>query len=320
MSSALIETFSTLCQEEWQADAALDAWLVRMRDKLSSGDAPRWQACIDQLPPLNNTNVQLDTDTITIGGDCDNALLRDALMGLHPWRKGPYQISDTFIDCEWRSDWKWQRLIPHIANLQDRRVLDVGCGNGYHMWRMRGAGARCVFGVDPMPLFFRQFQVFAELINDPAVALGLGTLDDWPSAFTNFDTVFSMGVFYHRRNGFEHIFNLRSLLRPGGELILETLVIDGGEQDVLLPADRYAKMRNVWMIPSIAFLMRGMERCGLKNVRCVDVNQTSTEEQRATEWMEWETLSDFLDPHDPNKTIEGHPAPKRAIIIAEAPQ
>ena len=314
----MIEAFVRLCEAEWGTNPQLDDLVKLMREKLSGGDCPRWQSHIDAMPEIKNIQCCL-TDGVKITGDCDETQLREALLGLHPWRKGPYHIAGIDIDCEWRSDWKWDRLKPHISDLTDRRVLDVGCGNGYHMWRMRGAGARAVFGIDPMPLFFKQFQLCADLISDPQVALGLGALEDWPLAFNDFDSVFSMGVFYHRRSGFEHVQQLRSLLRGGGELILETLVIDGGVQEVLLPAERYAKMRNVWLIPSVDFLIRGVERCGFKNVRCVDVTQTTTDEQRATDWMTWESLADFLDPNDIQKTIEGHPAPKRAVIIAEAP-
>jgi tRNA (mo5U34)-methyltransferase len=59
-----------------------------------------------------------------------------------------------------------------------------------------------------------------------------------------------------------------------------------------------------------------MARCGLKEIKVVDCNQTSIQEQRRTEWMINESLSDFLNPQDPNLTIEGHPAPKRVIIVA----
>ncbi|MBR9800034.1 MAG: DUF1698 domain-containing protein, partial [Gammaproteobacteria bacterium] len=39
-------------------------------------------------------------------------------------------------------------------------------------------------------------------------------------------------------------------------------------------------------------------------------------EQRATDWMTYHSLSDFLDPADPSLTREGHPAPRRAVLIA----
>jgi tRNA (mo5U34)-methyltransferase len=51
----------------------------------------------------------------------------------------------------------------------------------------------------------------------------------------------------------------------------------------------------------------------------VDISTTSIEEQRSTDWMTFESLEDFLDPNDHSKTIEGHPAPTRAVFLAEAP-
>jgi len=102
-------------------------------------------------------------------------------------------------------------------------------------------------------------------------------------------------------------------------LILETLVIDGVLGDTLLPEDRYAMMRNVWFLPSCDTLISWLKRCGFKNIRLVDVTDTSIEEQRSTEWMHFHSLKDFLNSEDPKLTCEGLPAPKRAIIIANAP-
>ena len=98
--------------------------------------------------------------------------------------------------------------------------------------------------------------------------------------------------------------------------MLETLVVDGDENTVLVPMDRYAKMKNVYFIPSVAALIHWLQKSGFKNVRCVDVAVTSLEEQRKTDWLENESLIDFLDPNDHSKTIEGYPAPKRAVILA----
>lgn len=64
-----------------------------------------------------------------------------------------------------------------------------------------------------------------------------------------FDTVFSMGVLYHRKSPIEFLQQLKSQLRPGGELMLETLVVEGDENTVLMTGDRYAQMRNVWFYP-----------------------------------------------------------------------
>ena len=139
---------------------------------------------------------------------------------------------------------------------------------------------------------------------------------DLPEALTGFDTVFSMGVLYHRKSHLEHIQKLKSLLRDGGELVLETLVLDTHEDEVLIPEGRYAKMRNVWAVPSLSVVKQWVEECGFSDVNIVDVNQTSVEEQRVTDWMVFESLAEYLDPEDRNKTLEGHPAPVRATLIA----
>ena len=236
-------------------------------------------------------------------------------MGLSPWRKGPFDLFGVHVDTEWRSDWKWSRVAPHL-DLRGKRVLDVGCGNGYYQWRMLGAGADSVIGIDPNWLFFCQFQAVQRYLPDlPAWHLPFA-LEDLPAALEGFDTVFSMGVFYHRRSPIEHLLALKDCLLKGGELVLETLVIEGDENQVLVPEDRYAQMRNVWFLPSVPALERWLRRAGFRDVRCVDVSTTSVEEQRSTEWMRYQSLSDFLDPADHSRTIEGLPAPRRAVLVA----
>ena len=134
------------------------------------------------------------------------------------------------------------------------------------------------------------------------------------------DTVFSMGVLYHRRSPFEHLGELLDALRRGGELVLETLVVEGDAERVLVPADRYAMMRNVWFIPSPAAMLGWLRRAGFREARLVDVAATTTQEQRRTPWMRFESLADFLDPADPRLTREGYPAPLRAVFIASRPR
>lgn len=285
------------------------------------GDLPRWQDALQALPMATPAHVDLDRDCIEIGrpGNLDEArhqALEQALRALHPWRKGPFRLFGLQIDTEWRSDWKWRRLREHIQPLQDRLVLDVGCGNGYHLWRMLGAGARLALGIDPTRLYVHQFAALQHYIGKPRAALLPLAMEELPARMAIFDTVFSMGVLYHRRSPFDHLQELREALRPGGELVLETLVIEGGAGQVLVPGDRYARMRNVWFIPSVTELRRWLERAGFLEVRCVDVTVTTTEEQRSTDWMRFESLARCLDPGDPDRTVEGHPAPRRAILVA----
>ena len=200
-----------------------------------------------------------------------------------------------------------------------KSVLDVGCGNGYYQWRMLGAGAESVIGIDPNWLFFCQFQAMQRYLPDlPAWHLPLA-LEELPEKLEGFDTVFSMGVLYHRRSPIDHLLALKDCLVKGGELVLETLVVAGDAQQVLVPEDRYAQMRNVWFLPSVPALELWLRRAGFVDVRCVDVSVTSVEEQRSTDWMRYQSLGDFLDPNDPSRTAEGLPAPTRAVLVARKP-
>ncbi len=309
-------------------EANLGDWAIQLPAQIEQafehsqhGDLPRWQQAIQQLPQIADISINFNVDSVTIGLaqqlNISTAQLQSLLQEFHPWRKGPYDVFGIHIDTEWHSDWKWARLQDHIAPLKSRLVLDVGCGNGYHCWRMLGAGARAVIGIDPTLLSVMQFQALKRLSGDKAniFVLPLG-IEDMPYGLKAFDTVFSMGVLYHRRSPIDHLLELRDSLRPGGELVLETLVIEGEAGSTLLPKQRYAKMRNVWFIPSCDTLIAWMQRCGFINVRLVDVTQTTTQEQRSTEWMRFHSLTDFLDPQNPELTIEGLPAPRRAIIIA----
>jgi len=276
---------------------------------------------IDNITVLATDQRLLNSDAITIGcaddvteADCNRLMI--SLKKLMPWRKGPYSLYGIHIDSEWRSDWKWNRLKNHVSPLNNRLVLDVGCGNGYHCWRILGADARCVIGIDPFMLNVIQFQLVKKLYGDASVFVLPFGLEDLPGELKLFDTVFSMGVLYHRRSPIDHLLQLKNCLRKGGELVLETLVIDGNLGESLVPENRYANMRNVWFIPSCPTLFSWLKRCGFSDIRLIDVSVTLVEEQRSTDWMTFKSLKDFLASHNHNFTIEGYPAPKRAVVIA----
>jgi tRNA (mo5U34)-methyltransferase len=285
------------------------------------GDLPSWLAALDALPRLQASEVDLKASAITVGRpeDCSGEQLLQleaGLRALHPWRKGPFDLFGIHIDTEWHSDWKWDRLSTAIAPLTGRRILDVGCGSGYHCWRMLGAGAAEVIGIDPTPLFVVQFWALQKYIANPDIwVLPLG-IERVPNRLQAFDTVFSMGVLYHRRSPLDHLMELQDCLVADGQLVLETLVIEGNENQCLVPSGRYARMGNVWFIPSVDMLLTWLGKLGFKNPQVVDVSATSVEEQRSTEWMQFHSLAQFLDPGDGNKTVEGYPAPRRAIITA----
>jgi len=307
--------------ESWRE--LLPAQIAEGLSQKRYGDLAGWYESLSSLPNVKAVTRDFG-DTVTIGSrdeiTAEQWLQIDkSFQQLIPWRKGPFDVFGLSIDTEWRSDWKWQRLHAHISSLRGKLVLDVGCGNGYHCWRMFEAGAERVIGIDPSPRFVVQFYMikhFLEALPVDVLPIGIEAL---PAKLACFDTTFSMGVLYHRRSPMDHLLELKDSLKPSGELVLETLVIDGREGEVLVPEGRYAMMNNVWFIPSVPTLESWLRKCGFSNVRCIDVTQTSTQEQRSTQWMRFHSLPEFLHPQDSRKTSEGHPRPLRAIILANKP-
>ena len=312
---ALARLFDT-----WHAaDPPAAACIERLRGA-KHGDLHKWQGALDGLPAVTSPLVPGDVIRIGSAGDlpgADRETLLSALRGLLPWRKGPFELFGVRIDAEWRSDHKWRRVRPHV-DLAGKRVLDVGCGNGYFGWRMLEAGADSVLGIDPSLLFVLQHAAVACCAGEGSMrnlVLPLRLEDLAQPALAphaQFDAVFSMGVVYHRRNPEAHLAQLASHTAQGGLLVLETLIASRA----FVPDARYARMRNVWCVPDIDTVDRWLTLAGFTPSDVVDITATTPVEQRATDWMPHQSLADALDPDDPTRTVEGHPAPTRAVILA----
>ena len=280
-----------------------EALVPVLRDRLTGkthGDWARWHAAVAALPAARGNTLRV----------------RELLMELHPWRKGPLQLDDVRIDTEWRSDWKWSRLRDAIEPLEGRAVLDVGSGNGYYALEMRKAGADVVIGVDPTLLFAMQFLAINVFAGDDRTFILPCRLEETPPANHAFDTTFSMGVLYHQRDHQAHLHRLGTTLRPGGQLVLETLFLPGEDLRAETPPARYARMRNVWSLPTVPQLVLWLEEAGYRDIEIVDRSTTTVDEQRSTDWMTFESLPEALDPEDPARTVEGWPAPRRVIVTA----
>jgi len=288
--------------------------------QVNNGNIPKWSQAIDTIDALPKGKISLKIPYISIDQDSiDSELLMDELRKLIPWRKGPFMINDLALESEWNGDIKWQRITKHIKPLENKRVLDVGAGNGYFTLRIAMEGAKRALGIEPFLLFNYQFRAIKSMIEYPLNALLLPIkLEEMPIA-PLFDTVFSMGVLYHQRDHMAHLSQLHKMMAPDAELVIETLVIESPEDYILVPKGRYAKMRNVYSIPSIETLKSWLNDANFNNARVVDVSKTTKVEQRKTPWIgeNRASLEDFLDPLDDSLTIEGYPAPTRAIVVCD---
>ena len=293
------------------ADLGLDSWQARLetlvQERLqdeSHGDFSLWRQTLEAVRAIE---------------DDDPQTARELLLALAPWRKGPFDVAGTTIDSEWRSNLKWDRLKDQIAPLQGRVVLDVGCGNGYYILQMKNAGARAVIGIDPTILYVMQFLALEHFLRPEAVFVLPLRLDELPENQRRFDTTFSMGVLYHQRSPIDHLRQLKGSLRQGGQLVLETIFVPGEESYACTPAHRYARMRNVWLLPTISELVTWLQRSGFTGIEVIDKSLTTADEQRSTEWMRFESLREALQPGAPDRTVEDWPAPRRVIVLAKAP-
>lgn len=295
----------------------------RVENRLAKdrGKAKTFRELLRKLPEAVPSGWDLDDRYVRIGNaddlrTGDKKQLEVILKGLHPWRKGPFDIFGRRVDCEWRSDLKWDRVKDRIQPLHSRRVLDIGSSSGYYMFRMLPAAPRLVIGLEPYLTFYYQFQLLRQFIQAQQVYCLPIRFDEFPVLAGFFDTIFCMGILYHSRAPLDMLARIRQQLTGEGELVLETLIIEGREDTALCPYPRYAKMNNAYFLPTVRCLEGWLKRAGFTNIRCVDVTRTTPGEQRQTDWMTFESLTDFLDSEDPTRTVEGYPAPVRAILLA----
>jgi tRNA (mo5U34)-methyltransferase len=276
---------------------------------------PLKQMC-DNLPQIDITNIEY-SDYIKIESDVsseDKEYILDTAKALRPWRKGPFDIVGIDIDSEWRSNIKYNLLEPYF-DLKDKHVADIGCNNGYYMFRMLTQKPKSIVGFDPSPLYKLQFDFVNHFIKSDIEyeLLGIEHLEFYDKKF---DTVFCLGVLYHRSDPVGSLKSLAKGINKGGELFLDTFMIDGDDEIALTPKKKYSKIPNIYFIPTIPALKNWLHRAGFEDIEVLEVMKTESSEQRKTEWIQGESLEDFCDPNNPNKTVEGYPAPKRVYVKA----
>lgn len=278
-----------------------------------------YQEAIKALIEYENVEVKLGDRVEVYISDLseEEALqIRQTALLMKPWRKGPFQINALFIDSEWQSQVKYNLLEPYF-DLKDKVVGDIGCNNGYYLFRMLAQEPKKLIGFDPSAIYYSQFQFINHFIKSDITyeLLGVEHVEFYEHKF---DTLFCLGVLYHRSDPVAMLKSLYKGLNNGGELILDTFMIDGEEDMCLTPRDRYSKIPNIYFVPTVNALKNWCYRAGFAEVEVLETMVTEPNEQRKTEWIDTQSLEDFLDPNDSTKTVEGYPAPKRVYIKALA--
>ncbi|ARC54617.1 hypothetical protein AOE58_01165 [Candidatus Riesia pthiripubis] len=318
-----IKDFSDFYQEI--SENVLCDWLetlpsqIKKISKLYESKKTRfYKSIVDNIPSIVPDKIDIKK-SIVIEGEISSykrKTIYNLLKKLSPWKKGPFHIYGIHIDGEWRSDLKWKKIFSKIS-VKGKLVLDVGCNNGYYMWRILGEGAKIVVGIDPNQLCFFQFKAIKKLIGNNKKIYLIPLKLKKMQKLGKFDVVFSMGLIYHLRSPLDHILQLKDQLNAGGRLIIETLTTKSDRQQCIFPKDRYAGMKNVYFIPSIKMLKTWLKRFGFVNVKVLSKNILTSMEQRRTKWAKYDSLSENLNRSNKKLTIEGYNAPIRAIIVSE---
>ena len=273
---------------------------------------------------------QIRTDFLDLSGDVvrigradeldveEHKKVLDCLRVFMPWRKGPFDIFGIEVDAEWRSERKWNRVLPILPDLSGKVIADIGCNNGYYMFRMADHRPRLVIGFEPYLQHYFAFKTlngFAGLDQLAIERLGVEHIALFEASF---DVIFLMGILYHRVSPVEVLKDVKTALRSGGTLIVESQGIPGDAPIALFPEKTYAKVPGTFFVPTGACLVNWLKRAGFSKVELFCSHPMSNLEQRRTEWMVFESFDDFIDANNPAFTVEGYPAPVRLFAKAVA--
>ena len=281
----------------------------------------RYRTPYEVLKKFPAAEVDCSRDAVKIGGaeevsETEQREIEARLREFMPWRKGPFSVYGIDVDSEWQSQRKWQRLVQHLPDLRDKIVADIGCSNGYYMFRMTPYKPKMVIGLEPSVQHYYCFKGLNSMAGQKNLhidLLGVEHLRLFPDCF---DVLFLMGIIYHRSSPVDTLRDVFSSLQSGGTLILESQALPGESETALFPGKTYAKVPGTYFVPSGNCLKNWLARAGFSDIELFCQHPMSSVEQRRTEWMEFESYSDFLDPHDPDKTMEGYPAPDRVFLLA----
>jgi tRNA (mo5U34)-methyltransferase len=281
----------------------------------------RYRKPMQKVEQLRASELELTGDVVRIGRQADlseteHARVLQLLRTFMPWRKGPFSIFDIDVDAEWRSQRKWNRLLSEIPNMEGKVVADIGCNNGYYMFRMAAHNPAMVLGFEPYVQHYFTFSAlrrFSGLNNICIDLLGIEHLPLFPECF---DLIFCLGILYHRPSPIDALRDLRGALKADGCLLLESQAIPGTEPMALFPEKTYAKVPGTWFVPTASCLQNWLNRAGFTDIKCFCSHPMDSSEQRATEWMTFESYQDYIDKNNSELTIEGYPAPWRVFFKA----
>ncbi len=291
---------------------------LRSFNKLSAKKWENFNTLIKDIP--SNSSFELLANQKMVEIKCEeNKNLELLIQELIPWRKGPFKINNEHIDSEWQCWLKWQRIEDILGEVKNLKIADIGCGNGYFMYQLSKKEPELVLGFDKSELPYQQFRFINKLAKVNNIQMELASSDSLENYKNFFDISLCMGVLYHSRNPLKVLEDIKVSLKNNGTILVETLIWPEQEEEnyCFFNPDRYSKMKNVYFIPTITALISWLKKSGYKEIQLHRSDKTTTNEQRTTKYAPYNSLKEQLDGENIEQTIEGYPAPVRAILTAK---
>ncbi len=274
---------------------------------------------LESLPHFKTKLFHCQNGVVTIGDKNEITIeqhqdLKLLLHKLCPWKKGPFNFFDNYIDAEWRAEKKWFRVREAVGSLEGKVIADIGAHNGYYMFNMLEQNPEKIIGLEPVYKFRLMFQLMQNFLQSEKLEMletGIEKMDQWENYF---DTVFCMGILYHHTDPLSLLRKIYHAMKKDGVLIVESVGIPGNDPVCLFPENRYARGRGYYFIPTQSALENWLSRTQFRNIETFSHYLLTSDEQRRTEWADIDSLQESFDPQDSSKTAEGYPAQRRIYV------
>ena len=114
---------------------------------------------------------------------------------------------------------EWVAFREALPSIRDKRVLDIGCGYGWHCRYFAEMGAKEVVGIDISEKMIARAR---EMTNDPRISYSVVALEDFTNEPHSFDLVISSLALHYVSDLKVAFSNVNSLLKTGGNFCYST--------------------------------------------------------------------------------------------------
>ncbi len=232
-----------------------------------------------------------------------------------PWKKGPFNFFNIKVHSEWNSSLKWERIKPYLGPLEGENIADIGCHNGYFMFKMLPLKPKQVVGFDPVIKLFYNFHFIQNFVQSPELIfepLGVEHIRHYRSYFHK---VLCLGILYHLKDPVTALLKIHRSLKSGGKIIVDCQGIIGEGSYCLFPSKKYAGAGGVWFVPTKECVINWLKRAQFKEIFCFYDEALDCTEQKPSSWAPVASLEHYLKKEDSSLTVEGYPAPRRFYLV-----